>query len=215
MAAVLDRRPIAGLDDEGLCERAKGGDGQAMEALIGRYRRVARGKAKSYFLLGADADDIEQEALIGLFKAVRDYRSDRESSFRAFAELCITRQVISAIKTASRHKHQMLSSCVSMSVAVGSDGGEVRSMEEMLSGPAAGDPADDVIAMEHGAFLRERIAGSLSGLEIEVLRLYVQGRSYQEIGEELGRHAKAVDNALQRIKRKLDGPSGGEGAYAA
>jgi RNA polymerase sporulation-specific sigma factor len=167
-------------------------------------RRFARSKARTYFLVGADADDVEQEGLIGLFKAARDFRADRQSSFRAFAELCVTRQVISAIKAATRQKHQPLNRYVSISGVRGTDDPSEGSVEELLDDHRITDPADEIISQEQIAAMRRSMAESLSGLEVDVLRLYVEGKSYQEIGCHLGRHVKSIDNALQRIKRKLD-----------
>ncbi|MHB1535666.1 MAG: RNA polymerase sporulation sigma factor SigH [Acidimicrobiales bacterium] len=196
--------------DEELAARFQGGDEDALHLLLQRYRRFARGKASSYFLVGADGDDIEQESLIGLYKAARDYRPDRQASFRAFAELCVTRQIISAIKSATRHKHQALNQYISLSVVRGSDRGggadgpRERGAEDFLADPRLLDPADEVVSREQIRGMRQSVADALSGLEVEVLRLYVDGKSYQEIGEQLGRHVKSIDNALQRIKRKLD-----------
>ncbi len=196
--------PLCELQDEELVSRFQAGDHCALEALIQRYRRFARAKARTYFLIGADADDVEQEGLIGLFKAARDFRADRQSSFRAFAELCVTRQVISAIKAATRQKHQPLNRYVSISGVRGSDDPSEGAVEEMLADHRGSDPADDVLSQERIAAIRRSMAENLSGLEVEVLRLYVEGKSYNEIGAHLGRHVKSIDNALQRIKRKLD-----------
>ena len=197
-------RPIEDLADEDLVARYQGGDGDALERLLQRYRRFARAKSRSYFLVGADSDDIEQEGMIGLYKAVRDFRSDRQSSFRAFAELCITRQVITAIKAATRQKHRPLNQYVSISgVRAGDDPGE-RSVEDLLDDHRVADPADEVISRERMDVMRRSMADMLSCLEVDVLKLYVEGKSYQEIGAHLGRHVKSIDNALQRIKRKLD-----------
>lgn len=190
--------------DEELADRFQAGDSLALEVLLRRYRRFARSKARAYFLVGADADDVEQEGLIGLYKAARDYRGDREASFRAFAELCVTRQVITAIKTATRHKHQPLNQYVSISCGRTGDDGQERSADEILEGHFCPDPADEVVSTERMARLRASMSRMLSTLEVEVLSLYVEGRSYQEIGAHLDRHTKSIDNALQRIKRKLD-----------
>jgi RNA polymerase sigma-H factor len=190
--------------DEELVARYQGGDMCALNTLLERYRRFARAKARTYFLVGADADDIEQEGMIGLYKAARDFRFDRQASFRAFAELCVTRQVITAIKTATRQKHQPLNQYVSISVGRTGEDGSERSGDDLLEGHHAPDPADQVVARERMARLRSSMAEMLSGLEVEVLSLYVEGRSYQEIGMQLRRHVKSIDNALQRIKRKLD-----------
>ncbi len=193
------------LPDAELVDRFREGDPDALLVLLERYRRFARVRAHGYFLMGADADDIEQEGMIGLFKAVRDFRPEREASFRAFAELCITRQVISAVKCATRYKHQPLNQYVSLSGVRGGDDAGERSLEELLQPHALPDPADEVVSMERLCAMRQSIAEALSGLEVDVLRLYVEGKSYQEIGEQLGRHVKSIDNALQRIKRKLEG----------
>jgi RNA polymerase sporulation-specific sigma factor len=192
------------LGDEDLAARYQGGDVEALDLLLERYRRFARAKSRSYFLVGADSDDIEQEGMIGLYKAVRDFRADRQSSFRAFAELCITRQVITAIKAATRQKHQPLNQYVSISGVRGGDDPGERCVEDLLDDHNIGDPADEVVSRERMDVMRRSMADMLSGLEVDVLRLYVEGKSYQEIGNRLGRHVKSIDNALQRIKRKLD-----------
>ena len=196
---ALDRRT-----DIELVTLSQRGCDDALSALIERYRRFARAKARGYFLIGADRDDVEQEALIGLFKAARDFRPEHEASFRAFAELCITRQIITAIKAATRQKHQALNQYVSISPRSSEDGGP-RAVEELihLHRPVH-DPADGVVAAERYGAMCQRLSEVLSPFEVEVLALYVDGRSYQEIAERLDRHTKAVDNALQRIKRKLE-----------
>jgi RNA polymerase sporulation-specific sigma factor len=204
MALSLDTASLTELSDDALAERFRQGDGDALNALLERYRRFVRAKARGYFLVGADFDDIEQEGMIGLYKAVRDFRDDRQASFRAFAELCITRQIITAIKTATRQKHQPLNQYVSISgMRGGEDPGE-RSVERLLDDHNVADPADEVVSGERMDAMRASMAEMLSGLEVDVLRLYVEGRSYQEIGDQLGRHVKSIDNALQRIKRKLE-----------
>jgi RNA polymerase sporulation-specific sigma factor len=204
MALRTQCRPLTDVGDEDLAGRYQQGDLDALNVLLERYRRFARAKARSYFLVGADSDDIEQEGMIGLYKAARDFRSDRQSSFRAFAELCITRQVITAIKAATRQKHQPLNQYVSISGVRGGDDPGERSVEDLLDDHRIADPADEVVSRKRMASMRRSMAEMLSGLEVDVLRLYVQGKSYQEIGNRLGRHVKSIDNALQRIKRKLD-----------
>jgi RNA polymerase sporulation-specific sigma factor len=204
MALRTQCRPLTDVGDEDLAGRYQQGDLDALNVLLERYRRFARAKARSYFLVGADSDDIEQEGMIGLYKAARDFRADRQSSFRAFAELCITRQVITAIKAATRQKHQPLNQYVSISGVRGGDDPGERSVEDLLDDHRVADPADEVVSRERMASMRRSMAEMLSGLEVDVLRLYVQGKSYQEIGNRLGRHVKSIDNALQRIKRKLD-----------
>jgi RNA polymerase sporulation-specific sigma factor len=204
MARSLLPGPVGDSTDEELAEHWQAGDMEALDALLRRYRRFARSKARSYFLVGADPDDIEQESLIGLYKAARDYRPDRQASFRAFAEVCVTRQVISAVKAATRQKHQPLNQYLSLSGIRGSDDAHERTVEQLLGRHWTTDPADEVVSLEQVEGMRRALAENLSGLEVEVLRLYVEGKSYQEIGELLGRHTKSIDNALQRIKRKLE-----------
>jgi RNA polymerase sporulation-specific sigma factor len=196
--------PLTSREDDELAVLAQGGDRQAQQVLIERYRRFARAKGRGYFLVGGDGEDIEQEALIGLYKAIRDYQVDRLASFRAFAELCITRQIITAIKTATRQKHQPLNQYVSISGVRGGDDAGERSVEDLLDDHKVADPADQVVSGERMDAMRSAMNRMLSGLEVDVLRLYVSGKTYQEIGEELGRHVKSIDNALQRIKRKID-----------
>ena len=203
MPQRLGQAPPEFTDDD-LLQLCRAGEVEALNLLLERYRWFARTKARAYFLVGADFDDIEQEGMIGLFKAVRDFRPERESSFRAFAELCITRQIMTAIKTATRQKHQPLNRYVSLSgLRVLGDAAE-RGLEEMLSDHHVPDPADEVVAWEATAAMRSSMAEMLSTLEVDVLRLYLEGRSYHEISALLGRHVKSIDNALQRIKRKLE-----------
>ena len=205
MALRTEVFPLTDLSDDDLVARFQGGDDLSVQVLLDRYRRFARAKARGYFLVGADSDDIEQEGLIGLYKAARDFRPDRQASFRAFAELCITRQVITAVKTATRQKHQPLNQYVSISGVRGSDDASERSVEDLLEDHYIADPAETVVSNERMDSMRQSMAEMLSGLEVDVLRLYVEGKSYHEIGEHLGRHVKSIDNALQRIKRKLEG----------
>lgn len=204
MAIRFDVAPLTELADDDLAARFQAGDSDALTVLLERYRRFARAKARGYFLIGADNDDIEQEGMIGLYKAARDFRPDRQASFRAFAELCVTRQVITAVKTATRRKHQPLNQYVSISGVRGGDDPAERNVEEMLHDHYETDPADEIVSRERMAAMRQSMADMLSGLEVEVLRLYVEGKTYQEISDHLGRHVKSIDNALQRIKRKLD-----------
>jgi RNA polymerase sporulation-specific sigma factor len=197
--------PVPGeFTDDDLVALFQQGHFEAVELLLERYRRFARAKARGYFLIGADFDDIEQEGMIGLFKAVRDFRPDRQSSFRAFAELCVTRQILTAIKTSTRHKHQPLNQYISLSGVRTVDDGDDRPIEELLCDNREVDPAEEIVSWECMAELGAAIAKMLSDLEVDVLTLYVEGRSYQEIGDLLGRHAKSIDNAIQRIKRKLE-----------
>ena len=193
------------LEDLQLVLKARNGDSTAMDALIRRYTGFVRLKASSYFLAGGDAEDLIQEGLIGLYKAVRDFRSDKETSFRSFAELCVTRQIITAIKTATRQKHTPLNSYVSFNRPVVSDEDGDRVLGDVIPTVAITDPADLVISAERIRALQRHFDDVLSDLEAEVLRLYVEGKSYQEIAELLQRHVKSIDNALQRIKKKLEG----------
>ena len=178
------------------------GDRLAAEAMVERYRRFARSKARRCFLVGADADDVEQEALIGLAKAIRDYRPAQGASFRAFAELCITRQVITAIKAATRQKHQALNRALPISGSSDGEAGDGAPLDALLAA-ADGDPLRAVEQAERSAVLRALLLERLSPFEVDALALHLEGHSYQHIGDELGRPAKAVDNALQRIRHKL------------
>jgi RNA polymerase sporulation-specific sigma factor len=191
------------LEDGYLIALAKQGSAAAYDAIVRRYYGFVRLKASSYFLAGGDGDDLVQEGLVGLYKAVRDFRSDRESSFRNFAELCITRQIITAVKTASRNKHAPLNRYTSFSTSLpGAEEGE-STLDELLAGPTAHDPVNQAISGEELRALIACLSTVLSELEARVLGLYLDGRSYQEIGERLDCEAKTVDNALQRVKRKV------------
>ncbi len=190
------------LNDYALIALAKQGRPDAYDALMRRYRGFVRLKASSYFIAGGDSDDLIQEGLIGLYKAVRDYRSDRESSFRNFAELCITRQIITAVKTATRHKHTPLNSYVSFSSSPASAEGEP-TLDETLAGSPVNDPVNQVISSEEVRSLVGCLSTALSELESRVLALYLDGYSYETIGGRIGCEPKTVDNALQRVKRKV------------
>jgi len=210
--AVLDLARGAGrlvdledCTDEQLVASARSGSDEALAALLTKYRGFARAKARSYFLVGADREDIIQEGMIGLYKAVRDFNPECQTSFRAFAELCVTRQIITAIKTATRQKHGPLNNYVSFSRPVVADDDGERCLGDVITAGAHCDPADLVISAERIRALQQHVDAALSDLEAEVLRLYVDGKSYQEIADLLQRHVKSIDNALQRIKRKLDG----------
>jgi len=191
------------LSDEMLVRQFHEGDVESLDVLLERYRRFAGVKARGYFLAGGDNDDLQQEAMIGLFKAIRDFRHG-QSSFRAFAELCVTRQIMTAIKGACRQKHQPLNRYVSLWGLRVIDDPSERLVEELFD-QRVPDPADEVVSLEGQAAMRAALATMLSSLEVDVLRLHLDGCSYQEISDRLGRHTKAVDNALQRIKRKLEG----------
>ncbi len=191
------------LDDHYLVALAKEGKPDAYDAIVRRYRGFVRLKASSYFLLGGESDDLIQEGLLGLYKAVRDYRTDRESSFRNFAELCITRQIITAVKTATRNKHTPLNQYVSFSQSPAAAGDSDSTLDEILPGPTAFDPVNQVIATEELESLVSCLSSVLSDLESRVLSLYLDGYSYEVIAEKLDCDTKTVDNALQRVKRKV------------
>src|SRR4051795_7313819 len=192
------------LDDHYLIALAKQGKKDAYDRIVRRYYGFVRLKASSYFLIGGDADDLIQEGLVGLYKAVRDYRTDRESSFRNFAELCITRQIITAVKTSTRNKHTPLNEYVSFAQTPAAGGGDGDpTLDEMLPGPEAHDPVNQVISTEELRSLVACLSSVLSELESSVLSLYLDGHSYEAIGERLGCDTKTVDNALQRVKRKV------------
>ena len=199
-------RPRAGSRDAeiALVLAAQGGDERASRRLVERYKGFVRCKARSYFLAGGDKDDVIQEGMIGLYKAIRDYDYARQSSFRSFAELCVTRQLITAIKTATRQKHTPLNGYVSLSRSTSMEEEGERLLSDILAAKEVCDPAEIVISAWERAYIRQGFAEALSPFESQVLRLYVEGRSYQEIAEHLGRHVKSVDNALQRIKRKVE-----------
>jgi RNA polymerase sporulation-specific sigma factor len=191
------------VDEAYLLALAKQGSTDAYEQLVRRYYAFVRLKASSYFLIGGDADDLVQEGLVGLYKAIRDYRTDRESSFRNFAELCITRQIITAVKTATRHKHTPLNGYVSFSATPAGATDNEPTLDEMLPGSAVHDPVNQVISSEELRSLVACLSTVLSDLESQVLGLYLDGHSYTGIGEQLGCDCKTVDNALQRVKRKV------------
>ena len=190
--------------DEGLVELAHAGDDGAIDVLLTRYRHYARAKARSYFLAGADKEDIVQEGMIGLYKAIRDFEPEHNTAFRAFAELCITRQIITAIKTATRQKHQPLNSYVSLNRPIAGGDDDDRSLSDSIETVEVADPAQLVISAEEVRTIKAQMGEVLSPFEVEVLEYYIDGRSYQQIADMLGRHVKSIDNALQRIKRKLE-----------
>lgn len=175
----------------------------ALEYVLHKYKNYVRAKARSYFLVGADKEDIVQEGMIGLYKAVRDYDVEKNASFRAFAELCITRQIITAIKTATRQKHQPLNSYVSLNKPVYDEESE-RTLVDIIAASKVSNPEEIVIDQEDYASMEEEISKMLSSLENQVLTYYLHGLSYQQIARNLGRHEKSIDNALQRAKGKID-----------
>jgi len=201
--------PQPELEDTYLVALAKRGSADAYDRIVRRYRGFVRLKASSYFLLGGGPDDLIQEGLVGLYKAIRDFRTDRESSFRNFAELCITRQIITAVKTASRNKHAPLNQYVSFAQTPTAAGDSETTLEDVLPGPMSEEPAERAIASEELAALVSCLGSVLSDLESRVLSLYLDGNSYELIGERLECDTKTVDNALQRVKRKVATHLGG------
>ena len=191
------------MSDEQLVEQVHLGNTDALDFLITKYRLFVKSKAKSYFLIGADKEDIVQEGMIGLYKAIRDFKGDKLSSFRAFAELCITRQIITAIKTATRQKHIPLNSYVSLDKPIYDEESE-RTLMDIIMSPVTVDPEHIIINQEDYSQLENKMGEVLSELEQQVLSRYLAGQSYYEISEELNRHVKSIDNALQRVKRKLE-----------
>ncbi|MGI6649949.1 MAG: RNA polymerase sporulation sigma factor SigH [Bacillota bacterium] len=191
------------LSDEEIVEMVRDGNLLAEEHLINKYRNFVRAKARSYFLIGADREDIIQEGMIGLFKAIRDFRCDKLSSFRAFAELCVTRQIITAIKTATRQKHIPLNSYVSLNKPIYDEDSD-RTLLDVITGSKITDPEELIISREEFDGIEEKMGEILSSLEWKVLMSYLEGKSYQEIAVDLKRHVKSIDNALQRVKRKLE-----------
>lgn len=183
---------------------ARDGDQNANGELVRRYRGLVRSRARSYYLVGADRDDIIQEGMIGLFKAIRDYDPTRQASFHSFAELCVTRQIITAVKSATRRKHSPLNGYVSLSRSVSMEDDGERLLSDILAAKEICDPAEIVVSAWETSFIRSGMTDTLSTFEAQVLRLYTTGHSYQDIADKLGRHTKAVDNALQRIKRKME-----------
>jgi RNA polymerase sporulation-specific sigma factor len=191
------------MPDEEIVEAAQTGDDLAQEFMINKYRNFVRAKARSYFLIGADREDIIQEGMIGLYKAIRDFKCDKLSSFRAFAELCITRQIITAIKTATRQKHIPLNSYISLNKPIYDEDSD-RTLLDVISGTKISDPEELIISREEFDDIEEKMGEILSSLEWKVLMSYLEGKSYQEISVDLNRHVKSIDNALQRVKRKLE-----------
>ena len=189
--------------DEEIVLSARDGNATSLEYIINKYKNFVRAKARSYFLIGADKEDIVQEGMIGLYKAIRDFRNDKLSSFRAFAELCITRQIITAIKTATRQKHIPLNSYVSLNKPIYDEESD-RTLLDILTATKITDPEELIISREELVSIESKIGEILSDLELEVLMSYLQGKSYQEIACDLDRHVKSIDNALQRVKRKLE-----------
>ncbi len=208
MTQIADKKtssiaPFSSMDDERVVEMARDGNKAAEEYLIQKYKNFVRAKARSYFLIGADREDIIQEGMIGLFKSIRDFRGDKLSSFRAFAELCITRQIITAIKTATRQKHIPLNSYISLNKPIYDEESD-RTLLDVISGARITDPEELIISREEFNDIEGKMGEILSPLEWQVLMFYLDGKTYQEIAEDLKRHVKSIDNALQRVKRKLE-----------
>jgi RNA polymerase sporulation-specific sigma factor len=202
--AQLEENPVVDeYNEEETIALARAGDSKAQEHLIKKYKNFVRGKARSYFLIGADREDIIQEGMIGLFKAIRDYQPDKIASFKAFAEICITRQMITAIKTATRQKHIPLNSYISLNKPMYDEDSE-RTLLDVMTGRVPTNPEELVISKEEFDSMEAKIGEVLSELELQVLTYYLDGKSYQEIAENLDRHVKSIDNALQRVKRKLE-----------
>ena len=201
---MSDETNLSQMADEELCLLAQGQDsGEALECLLNRYKNFVRSRARSYFLIGADHEDIVQEGMIGLYKAIRDFRPEKLASFRAFAELCVTRQIITAIKTATRQKHIPLNSYVSLNKPIFDEESD-RTLLDVISEGRITNPEELLIGQEDLSTIESRIGKMLSPLEWEVLLAYLDGRSYQEIDVDLGRHVKSIDNALPRVKRKME-----------
>ena len=206
MKLGIEGEPIPAYEtmtDEEVVALAGSGDLNAQEYLINKYKNFVRAKARTYFLLGGDKEDLIQEGMIGMYKAIRDFRPDRLSSFRAFAELCITRQIITAIKTATRQKHIPLNSYVSLNKPIYDEDSD-RTLLDVITRTKITDPEELIISREEFDNIEEKMGELLSSLELRVLMYYLEGKSYQEIAEDLGRHVKSIDNALQRVKRKLE-----------
>ncbi len=203
-ATYVRSQAQAELEDNYLIALAKQGRPDAYDRILKRYHGFVRLKASSYFLIGGDSDDLIQEGMVGLYKAIRDFRTDRESSFRNFAELCITRQIITAVKTSTRNKHTPLNEYISFSATPAASGGDGDpTLDELLPGPTAHDPANQAISTEELHSLVECLSSVLSDLESAVLSLYLDGYSYETVAERLECDTKTVDNALQRVKRKV------------
>ena len=202
-ALKIEAADLEHLTDEEIVSLAKDGDTAALEFLIGKYKNFVRSKARTYFLIGADREDIIQEGMIGLYKAIRDYRYDKQASFHSFAEICVTRQIITAIKTATRQKHMPLNSYVSLNKPVYEEESE-RTLSDVITQGKAGNPEELFIDQEDYLDIESTMQRILSPLEQEVVNLYLEGKSYIEIAQHLNRQVKSVDNALQRVKRKLE-----------
>ena len=199
---MVTTRDFESMTDEQIVVLAQETDGPALEYLLNKYKNFVRTKARSYFLIGADHEDIVQEGMIGLYKAIRDYKAEKLSSFRAFAELCVTRQIITAIKTATRQKHIPLNSYISLNKPIYEEDSD-RTLLDVITEEGISNPEEMIIDREDLSVIEGKIGQMLSDLEKDVLVRYMEGKSYVEIAGEMHRHVKSIDNALQRIKRKL------------
>ena len=199
---MVTTRDFDSMTDEQVVVLAQETDSPALEYLLNKYKNFVRTKARSYFLIGADHEDIVQEGMIGLYKAIRDYKAERLSSFRAFAELCVTRQIITAIKTATRQKHIPLNSYISLNKPIYEEDSD-RTLLDVITEEGMSNPEEMIIDREDLSVIEGKIGQMLSDLEKEVLVRYMEGKSYVEIADEMHRHVKSIDNALQRVKRKL------------
>jgi RNA polymerase sporulation-specific sigma factor len=193
----------AKLRDENIISLIREGDRTAQDFMISKYKSLVKVKSRTYFLIGADREDIIQEGMIGLYKAIRDFNKDKLASFHSFAEICVTRQIITAIKTATRQKHIPLNSYISLNKSV-DEGETVRSYIDLLVETSISSPEDIFIDQEDKSFIEKNIAETLSLLECKVLYLYMQGKSYLEIACMTDKNEKSIDNAIQRIRRKVE-----------
>lgn len=199
----IDDSGLGKLDDDEIIHFIHQGNSHALDFLIHKYISFVRAKARTYFIIGADREDIIQEGMIGLYKAIRDYDGDKLSSFKAFAELCVTRQIITAIKTATRQKHIPLNSYISLDKPIYDEESD-RTLLDVVAGSKAIDPQEMLVNREKFGDMEGKLSELLSEFEKMVLHLYLDGCTYEEISIELSRHVKSIDNALQRVKRKLE-----------
>ena len=201
---------LSTLSDEEIVLLSKEGNGYATEFLMDKYRNFVRAKSRTYFLIGADKEDIIQEGMIGLYKAIRDYDTDKPASFRGFAEICITRQIITAIKTATRQKHLPLNTYISLNQPAYEEESE-RMMIDMLAEKESFNPEEIMISKERFSNMMDKMVEVLSKFELQVLNLFLSGKSYSEIAKKLSKTEKSIDNALQRIKKKVEKHLTGKG----
>jgi len=204
MSNVCSSKDFASFSDEQLVSLAQTGDGGALDFLLDKYRVFVRNKSLSYYIAGADRDDIIQEGMIGLFKAIRDFRSGQSVSFKTFADICVTRQILTAVKNATRQKHAPLNSYISLYTPLGEDDENNAMLMDVVGRSESADPEEIIINREYAGNLGTKMNQALSEFELRVLSLYLKDRSYIEIAKETGKDAKSVDNALQRIKKKLE-----------